>query len=283
MRIIMLHGVGDARYPTAVFERQLTWLGRHFEVLPLGDLVARVESQAPSSGREVALTFDDGLQNNVSIVAPLLERHGMPATFFVCPGLVETGEWLWNHEARARLEGLAPAAVADLCEAAGLPGQGASPIEDLIRQLKTLALPARSRFERRIRNATPDFVPTDDQHLESDIATWDELCSLDPDLITIGSHTITHPILTTLDDDQIAFEVYESRELLEQRLGRPVEYFCYPNGSQDPRVRAQVAQCYRAAVTTQPGLLVEQPDPYLLPRIGAVACPSHLAWRLHRP
>ena len=64
---------------------------------------------------------------------------------------------------------------------------------------------------------------------------------------------MSHPILTTLSDQEIELELLESRHCLEERLQRPVDFFCYPNGSYDKRAYQVVKKTYRAAVTTESG------------------------------
>jgi peptidoglycan/xylan/chitin deacetylase (PgdA/CDA1 family) len=114
---------------------------------------------------------------------------------------------------------------------------------------------------------------------------WDELKSLDPGLIMIGSHTLTHPILVTLSQAEIVSELRESRRYLEQKLDRAIDFFCYPNGAYDARVYEAVKNNYRAAVTTETGVLngKEQLDLHRLPRIPSAENPALTAWRLHRP
>src|SRR6058998_1097916 len=87
-------------------ERQLRYVARRRDVVPLAELAADPERPGKRGRKRAALTFDDGLRSNVTVAYPILEKLGLPATFFVCPGLIGRGEWLWNHEARQRLLGL---------------------------------------------------------------------------------------------------------------------------------------------------------------------------------
>src|SRR5258708_15550877 len=100
-RVLMFHGTPRNR--ARHFERVLRYLRRQFDVVPLGALIDAIESPIAPLKRKVVLTFDDGLRNNVEVAYPILQRLELPATFFVCPGLVESGQWLWNHQARQRL------------------------------------------------------------------------------------------------------------------------------------------------------------------------------------
>lgn len=95
----------------------------------------------------------------------------------------------------------------------------------------------------------------------------------------IGSHTVDHTDLTTLDDAALADQLTRSRALIRARLGVVARFFCYPAGRQDDRVRAAVARAgYVAATTTQPGIAAPTDDPLLLPRIrvGPETAPAAL-------
>ena len=301
MRILMLHGIGADDYPEETFTAQAEWLARRFSVVPL-DVIARKAAEGKSTpSREIALTFDDGLKGHATVVYPILKRLGLPATFFLCPGLIASGRWLWTHEMRARLETLGrdcidalvrevvcgPVALASVTVGRHMAGAHATTAvvgsEAMISRMKELPSETRAAAEERVREATPEFTPGGSEGERYDVMTWDDAAGLDPALITIGSHTSTHPILPTLDGAQQEEEIAGSRRLLEERLGRTVDLFCYPNGSRDAKVEASVRRHYRAAVTTHPGFVRPGDDLHTFARIAAPASSPLLAWRLHRP
>ncbi|HEV8688446.1 MAG TPA: polysaccharide deacetylase family protein [Gaiellaceae bacterium] len=83
----------------------------------------------------------------------------------------------------------------------------------------------------------------------------------------LDAHTITHPDLTTLDDDDLRREVAGSRQILLRRFDVPVDFFCYPSGRYDARVVAAVrAAGYLGATTTRYGLAAGS-EPYTLKRV----------------
>lgn len=284
MRIVMFHGVGDRSFSTEDFERVLRYLAKHFEIVSLAEIERRTHSRLRLQGRELALTFDDGLRNNATVAYPLLREMELPATFFLCPGLIDSGRWLWNHEARARLESLADAALPALRESLGMeaPPRGSNAVEAVVEAMKALGPAERERAEEAVRRATPGFQPQPVHRRHYDLMSWEEVRGLDPALIGIGSHTFTHPILTTLDDEGLDHEIRGSRQRLERILGREVAHFCYPNGAEDPRVRAVVADAYEVAVTTRPGTIGVGADVHRLPRIAVSDTPATMAWRLTR-
>lgn len=99
-------------------------------------------------------------------------------------------------------------------------------------------------------------------------------------LVTIGSHTVSHPMLTRCDDASLAFELDESKRLLEELTERPVELFAYPAGDYDRRVAAAVRDAgYRAAFVEDSRRLGL--GCWEIPRIGLYsAAPAYLAAKL---
>lgn len=274
-RILMFHGTPRNR--ARRLERALRYLKRQFDVVALGSLMDALESPIAPLRRKVVLTFDDGWRNNLEVAYPILQRLGLPATFFVCPGLIERGQWLWNHEARQRL--LRLSSLAGISADTGGPAE----VEPFIEWMKGLDLPSRNIVEERIRAATPDFAPTDGERHEFDLARWDELRRLDPRIVTIGSHTLSHPILTNLESQEMEIEVAQSRRMLETRLRRTVDLFAYPNGAQNAAVHECVRRHYRAAVSVEEGWVGALCDPHLLPRVTGSSSALKLARLLHLP
>jgi peptidoglycan/xylan/chitin deacetylase (PgdA/CDA1 family) len=96
---------------------------------------------------------------------------------------------------------------------------------------------------------------------------WDELAEWAGRGVDIGSHTVSHPHLTELGDAELDRELRESRDRIEERLGRACPYLAYPYGDDDPRVHAAARRAGYEGAFALPGL--EQPvDRFALPRVG---------------
>jgi peptidoglycan/xylan/chitin deacetylase (PgdA/CDA1 family) len=254
--IVMYHGT--PRRHAARLERQFRFLAFWFDVVPL----QAAGERRRSARRRVVLTFDDGLRSNFTVAYSILHRLGLPATFFVCPGLIESGRWLWNHEARQRLLSLQAPARSSLARLLDAPEQ----VEPFIDWMKAMKAAARKAVEQTLRDATPGFRPSQAQREHFDLADWNELRSLDPRIAGIGSHGMTHALLTSLDPLSVERELAGSRLAIESQLGREAAFFCYPNGDYDDVSLAAARRHYRAAVTTKPGKVAPECDPHRLPR-----------------
>lgn len=273
-RILLYHGT--PRRQAASLERELRWLKGRFNLVPLRS-IANAAANGGTLGDKLALTFDDGLRSNVEVAYPLLHRLAIPATFFVCPGLVDRARWLWTHEARRRLARLSAHARAELAQ----EWAASADIQQFVAWMKTLDSAARKRVERRLQEATPDFAPTDAERAAFDLADWKALRRLDPAIISIGSHTLTHPILPGVPEAELEAEVRDSRRQLERGLERPVDTFAYPNGDLDPAADACVRRHYRVALRASGGWVKRGVDLYRLPRIPAPSGVLKLARRIY--
>jgi len=89
-----------------------------------------------------------------------------------------------------------------------------------------------------------------------DLVSWEQLKTMsDSDLVEVGSHTCNHIRLQqSLNIDTMESEIIDSKLQLQDRLNRPVNLFCYPNGNTCPAALKKVTQHYKAAVTTQRGI-----------------------------
>jgi len=278
-RVIMFHGIGGGLFPTNAFEKLLVHLQRRFEVLHIGEALLRIGSEQPRTRPSVVLTFDDGLRNHAEVVYPLLSKYGLPAVFYVCPGLIEARQWLWPHEVRQRLLTMP---IADRVAWASEAGICVSDPNGIVEAMKGLPNCTRLDLLASVRRVTQGFQPSEQQQRQFDVMSWNQLLSLDPQLVTVGSHTLTHPIMTSLPFEELEREFKESRLWLERRLQRSVEHFCYPNGSENLRVRTCAAKHYRSAVTTEMGYWYASTDALGIPRIDGDPRRLKMTWNLHR-
>ncbi len=143
--------------------------------------------------------------------------------------------------------------------------------DDGYRDFAEAALPA---LEARGVPATVFAVASEDrQHLARGIGAplleREALRELAERGVEIGAHGIEHVDLCGLEDAALGRELHEGRERLAEWVAAPVETFAYPFGSYDARVRAEVANEFRAAFTTQLARVPSAPDPFAIPRVDA--------------
>lgn len=282
VRMLMHHGVGDG-YRAEALEQQILWLKASFTLLPFGEIAQRLRDGRPLPERGAVLTFDDGLRNNVAEAYPVLQKHQVPATFFVCPGLIESGQWIWTYEVRERLKSMPLGQLREL--GVRCLDQPTTSIDSFVSLMKRQPNNQRLQTLSAVRSATPNFQVTEQHRREYDLASWAELASLDRRLITLGSHTMSHPILSSLTDEELDRELRESKEALVARglASADETYFCYPDGNHNDKVLACARNHYAAACSTRKGFVTANSPILAMPRIGANSSLEDVAWRMWRP
>lgn len=244
-----------------------------FELVPLGAVPDRLAAGGPPFA---AVTFDDGYRDNVAHARPVLRAHSAPWTLFVPTEFADGRGRLWWVELERALDRLRRVRVPLAGTIVELPCR--SPAErtaafDLL--YRTLRAGPEARLRATI-GALAEEAGIDPSALVRELCLgWDELAELAEDpAVTIGAHTLTHPMLAKAPADVMRREIGESRTLLERRLGRPVHHLAYPVGdraSAGPREFAAArAAGYRTAVTTRPGHLFPAHLAHLhaLPRVS---------------
>lgn len=250
----------------ARFDRLIGALKRRFNILPLNRALDLLDADRlpPAS---LSITFDDGYADNAEQALPVLRAHGVSATFFVSSGFIDGGR-MWNDTVIETLRRL-PEGELDLSEL-GLgthrvrDGSRAQLLRRLLADIKHRPAPERAELVAAI-GARVDGLPDD---LMMTSAQVRELAAAG---MEIGGHTVSHPILTRLDDGRAREEIARGKAELEALLGQPVTLFAYPNGKAgqdygDAHVAMARELGFRAAVTTDPGVLSRATDRWRLPR-----------------
>lgn len=280
-RILMYHRFSQQpewrRLPISVFEQQLLYLKSHFSIISLADLVRTIREKRTPPRNAVVITIDDGYLDFLQLAAPVLAKYRVPATVFVISDFADQKIWLW-YDALNYLTMNAPADTRKLVlnrKTFKFRLRGVEDRQRLWTRLADHVLYETCTSKAQLINDCQEQFhielpgrPTDTYRA----MTWDELNSLDPQ-IDLGSHTCTHPILSTVQDPAVlAHEIGDSRLLIERKTGRAVTAFCYPNGM--PRdyneitIREVKRSGYECAVTAHGGFVNPgQNNLYHLPRL----------------
>jgi peptidoglycan/xylan/chitin deacetylase (PgdA/CDA1 family) len=267
------HTPRSGRTSAANLAAQLDYLASRYTVLPLSMIESRLREGRPLPRSTAAITIDDGYSDFYEIAWPLLCRRNLPATIFTVTDFVDANRWIWTDKipfllSRTREERVA-INVAGLRIAGTLTGdssrrQFASQLNSLLKHRPD---ESKDHLIDQIAAQCSVELPARPPG-ESGPCTWEQLREMESAGIEVGSHTVTHPVLTRVTGDRLYWELGESRRRLEEMLGHDVTLFCYPNGAYNRVVRDAVARAgYRVAVTSDDGLNDATIDPLALRRI----------------
>jgi peptidoglycan/xylan/chitin deacetylase (PgdA/CDA1 family) len=244
-------GEPSLHLPAQAFQRQMRWLVRHYQVVPLEELVGRLRDRRPLR-RLAAVTFDDAYLGVFHHAWPVLRDLQIPATVFVVANAPTSGKPFWWDHPAVQAAATPRRRHAWLTE---LRGDGAAILQS-------------------ITPAADPIVPSDQQP-----ADWRTIARSAHEGLTLGVHSRTHRSLPTLSDAELTDELAASREVIARETGTAPECFAYPYGAWDPRLREAVRLAgYRAAVTLDYGLNRAGADPLALPRVNVPAGISDAAF-----
>jgi peptidoglycan/xylan/chitin deacetylase (PgdA/CDA1 family) len=255
------------------FETMCRWLAAWFNVLPL-DRAAVLLAQDALPERAAAITFDDGYQDNCTVAMPILQRHGLTATFFVATDYLDGG-CMWNDVVAESVRQCA-APVLDLSGLAtgGAPlgryavadwAQKRLAAQQITGAVKYLGDEARRQAVAEIARVAGARAPTDLMMSSAQVRQLEQAG------MQVGAHTATHPILAKLHRAAAKADIARSKRVLEDILQREVSMFAYPNGKPGtdylPETVQVVRECgFKTAVTTAWGAAGQGADPLQLPR-----------------
>ena len=270
----------------AYFEEQLHVLRRTRHPIPLAHFVRDlVAGTLPTNA--VALTLDDGYVDNLLAGKPRLAAADVPATVFLATGYIGRPERFWWDEL-ARLILLEPGpqsfevvvhgesmqfdfgtespAREDGTTRAALLSTRRAVLWTLRQALRILEDEERRAIMAKIRSI---FAGRDYHSQLGRAMTSEEVRALVADgLVTVGAHTVTHPVLAGLGATACQREVAESKLACEALIGAPVVSFAYPYGDFDAQAREKVKNAgFDFACSTRHGPAVATSDNFALPRI----------------
>ena len=224
------------------FDEQVAFLEQQGDLIDPADLTADLVSPAARS-RNIMLTFDDGYRDNYTLALPVLEAHGARAVFFVVTGVLDSPRLLWWDEVAWMVRGCRTDSLSFQQHTwpVGGPERRERTIERLLRRYKKLPTAETEAFLDTLGEATGTGRPPDE--LGRDLwLTWDLVRELRDAGMTIGGHTVSHPLLARCSAERQAEELAGCAARLQQELGAAMEWFSYPVGGQSAFSQGVVSQ-----------------------------------------
>lgn len=266
------------------FAAHLEYLSKHALVLSLSEAIETLENNGQLPPNAVVITIDDGYADSFDIAFPLLRKFRMPATIYAVTDFLDGKCWLWTDLMRFVLTNTVIENVriefadGDTIETK-LNGKQSrletanrinARLKKMSNELKTSKIAEFAQILKVEIPATPtgDYAPI----------SWEQARAMDAGNVQIESHTVTHPILTNISQNELDTELQTSKARLETQLNKSVRHFCYPNGILDESVEKAVRRAgYSSAATTEYGFNAEQTNRFALKRFDAPAAIENFA------
>lgn len=212
------------------FTDQIRFCKAHLEMITPDDLSV-VRTSAP--GRYGMITFDDGYRDNYDVAFQILKKEGIKAAFFITTGFIDSPRVPWWDE----IAWMVRMSQKHLIE---LPGWIPEPIsfDDPDREQAVRVL--LRAYKEMPANSTCSYLDAIAEATRSGRygvdagnrlwMTWDMIREMHNAGMTIGGHTVTHPVLARSSREQQREEIAGCGKRLYDEIGKPMRYFSYPVG-----------------------------------------------------
>jgi len=233
------HRIGDVNncnYDPNVFscsaadlEKHLHFIKNNFEIINQDSFIDLIASGKLVDKKLAYITFDDGYLDNYELAFPILKAMKIPATFFVATGLIETkvipwwDEIAW-HIKHCHLNELKLSSWPETIVIAK------TTTNKNIRQVLSQFKAASAQIEEQLvelRSITGLVL----EHYSSEFMTWAHLLEMESAGMTIGAHSHSHRIFSSLNAIDLSHELSHAKKILEERLSNEVLSISYPVGN----------------------------------------------------
>ncbi|MCG8667895.1 MAG: polysaccharide deacetylase family protein [Pseudomonadales bacterium] len=216
-----------------VFREQMVWLKQNFEILDEIHLVELAHSDNFELKRNAALvTFDDGYADNYTLAYPILKELGMSAIFYVPYSLIEDREvgwwdkisWLVYKTTKEKGN------IRDIDLDFTSPHNRATSAKALHKYLKLNPYTDTKSIISELSEMLDVELPSVERQ-SKELMTWEQLKEVSDNGISVGSHSMSHRLLSQITEEEQSWEIKESKTLIESRLGKKVNTIAYPVGA----------------------------------------------------
>jgi len=261
------------------FESQIRYFCENFEILSLDQLCENLQQGRSLPKKAVVITFDDGYRDNYLYAFPILRKYSVPATFFLTTGHIGVSKLFWwerlgylvHHTGAARLN---------------LEELGRYTLESafdrrraslmITEKLKHFPEERKNGLIERLADICGVDIPAD---LGNQLMlSWEEAEEMSQHGAQFGAHSVTHPILTNLPLKQAKWEMFQSKEDVEKKLRKRVDFFSYPDGCFNSDIVEMASQNgFVAAVASDLSWITPRTNLYRLGRIAMIEDPNRSA------
>jgi peptidoglycan/xylan/chitin deacetylase (PgdA/CDA1 family) len=225
------------------FLKCILWLKNYgYSFISTEQLINHLRGSGKIPERTVWITFDDGWKENIDNVIPIMIEYNVPVTFFVSTDPVENGGvFWWSYVTKY--------------------GKKYLNTDNTIKKMRQIR---ESRREELIKHLEDRFSSRMIREAMS-IEDVKEIAKLSQ--VAVGCHTVHHVMMPQCTDEELDYEIRSSKEKLESWIGKPVNYFSYPEGDYNLHVKETVKKYgFNLAATTDNRFISDKDDLFSLPR-----------------
>jgi peptidoglycan/xylan/chitin deacetylase (PgdA/CDA1 family) len=246
LTILLYHGVTNSlsvgienysskHIPIEDFEKQIRFLKKNCTILSMNDVVNISKAGDAWPEKAVAVTFDDGFKNNYVTAAPILEKYGCPATFYICAGMINTDLMFWVDKIEDCINRTAKREISILLEKRVILLLDSN-VEKIsaVTTIKKYCKLSNAETKNRVINeliCETGINPSSDACQNYKMMSWAEVRELNScSLFNFGGHTLYHDVMTAQRMQDLAIDIDTTLNLLNYNLKKITTHFAYPEG-----------------------------------------------------
>lgn len=231
------------------FVFQMKYIKKNLNILSMDEVAEIYNDNREIPKNSVAITFDDGFENNYTEAAPVLDDLNIPATFYITSGIVNTNIMFWVDQ------------IEDIINYSKIKEISLKLNKDhtfpiIFKKDKLFALSSIKTYCKLASREEKDRVLSDLIDIASykpnaknspnyNKITWCQLKNMNSNnLFTIGGHSLYHDILSSMDSGMMRMDIKLSIKLLEYNLKNKIEHYSYPEGQME-HFNEEVVSCLK--------------------------------------
>lgn len=203
----------------------LSYMGDAYSFVSLDSMVGNLKKMRwPWQKKMVNISFDDGFRDIFEYAYPIFKKHNIPFTIYLTTAFPEGKAEIWWIQLEQLIANNTTLVVQDKEYQCKTADEKRQLFNELIQQIYQRSDTPSRVFEQWFAGYQID--------MDNLALTWDELAEmLSSGLLTVGSHTQSHPMLTKIPTEEVRQELLESKNLIEQHLLIYVNHFSYPHSA----------------------------------------------------
>ena len=263
------------------FHKEVLFLKKHFMIVPVEELARQLASGGSFDNHYVSITFDDAYNSVYERVFPILKEYDIPATIFVPCAYVGGNQDFWWISLSTALKQISK----DDLEKLKVKLKGSKfekEVNDILNTKELTNFENRKKFRSQLARYISNLNEYGRQELigimrqcfdcqvphELQVAGWSRLREMSQNGMEIASHTVSHPDLTSLENEDIEWELEESKRVISEKLSQKVEGVAFPYGETNSKIQKKTRELgYSYAVINETGTVMPSDDRYSLKRI----------------